>query len=93
MSNFLKEQIDAMQDVVFAGMRGGMAVERVRTDAIISAYDKAIKDPNTKIPSYLMAAIEAARIPNVGASPFAERRMQPRDDDMTTHGTPLKAGQ
>jgi hypothetical protein len=29
--------------------------------AVVAAYDKALKDEETKLPSYLMAALEAAR--------------------------------
>lgn len=32
-----------------------------RLRAIIAAYERAKDDPNTKIPSYFMAALEAAR--------------------------------
>lgn len=94
LADILKDQINAMNNCTAAGIRAGVQMERVKVSAILAAYDRAIQDPNTKLPSYLMAAIEAARID--GASPYADRRKEPRhnpDGDMTTHGTPLKAGQ
>lgn len=92
-SDMLKEQMEAMNNCTAAGIRAGQQMERVKVTAILAAYDRAIQDENTKIPSYLMAAIEAARSEFLSASPFAERRHEPRNDDMTTWGTPLKAGQ
>lgn len=97
LADILKDQINAMNNCTAAGIRAGVQMERVKVSAILAAYDRAIQDPNTKLPSYLMAAIEAARYDTRGASPFEDRRREPRtnetrDGDMTTWGTPLKEG-
>lgn len=54
----------AIQNVLGAhidGVRSGYDLQQVKIDAIISAYERAEKDPNARIPSYLVAAIAAAK--------------------------------
>lgn len=69
-----------------------------RLEALLAAYDRALKDPLTRMPTYLHAAIETAR-PVAPTNPYAERRSEPRDIGtrgeigMGTGGTTIRAGQ
>ena len=49
------------QALLRAGVELGQEVERMKLDAIIHAYDLALQNPKTVIPTPLHAAIEAAR--------------------------------
>ena len=42
-------------------LRVGWNAQQVKIDAILAAYDMVKDDPNARIPSALMAALEAAR--------------------------------
>lgn len=44
-----------------AGMRAGQAAEVRKMRPVVQAYDRALLDPQTKIPTYLHAALEAMR--------------------------------
>ena len=57
----LADELDTVQNIVATSMKAGMSVERKKTEVIIAAYERAVEDPKTVIPTYLMAAIEAAR--------------------------------
>jgi hypothetical protein len=75
----------------------GAEAERNRIRSVVSAlereYRKAQDDEKARIPTALSLAIEAMiALRPQGASPYAERRMQPREGDMTTHGEILKPG-
>lgn len=53
-----------LQEIVRAsadGVRVGFDVQQVKIDRILQAYDRVKNDPNARIPSALMAAIEASR--------------------------------
>lgn len=43
------------------GLNAGWHSQQRKIDAILLAYDRALADPNFKCPSFLMAALEAAR--------------------------------
>lgn len=42
-------------------MRAGWNAQQVKIDAILAAYDMVKDDPRARIPTALMAAIEASR--------------------------------
>lgn len=48
-----------MREILEDGAERLLLENRLR--AIVIAYERAKMDPNTKMPSYLMAALEAAR--------------------------------
>lgn len=55
---------EMLQEIVRAsadGVRVGFDVQQVKIDRILQAYDRVKNDPNARIPSALMAAIEASR--------------------------------
>jgi hypothetical protein len=54
----LRQEVDSAVNA----FRTGMKVERDRVlEPLIFAYDMALQDPATKIPTYLHAALERAR--------------------------------
>lgn len=60
---------------------------------LMAVYEFAQRDPNARIPTYLAAAIENVR-PVPPASPYAERRLQRRDDyELSVDGRQIRAGQ
>lgn len=61
MDSLAGEMIRGMVESHIEGIDAGFAVQQVKIDAILIAYERAISDPQFKCPSYLMAAIEAAR--------------------------------
>lgn len=83
------------------GMEQGARFERLKFEAVILAYDKALRDKHVVIPSYLHAAIEHARSElakqNIAAEAGIQRDKALRDQgrpehDMTTTGSRLQAG-
>lgn len=60
-----ERMLSDLANVQRTGIQAGAAVAerdaRCRERAVLIAYDKALADPQTVIPSYLMAAIESLR--------------------------------
>ena len=55
--------LDPIMDEICRSIAGPLPVltERQKLDTIFAAYSRALNDPKTVIPTYLHAAIEAAR--------------------------------
>jgi hypothetical protein len=68
-ADYLKRKFQAMNDPISvaigntaeAGLKAGYQMNQVKIDRILAAYERALKDKHAKIPSYLEAAIAAAR--------------------------------
>lgn len=58
---YAQQLCDSMSRVAKVGVEAGIEIERRRTEAVLLAYDKALQDPNTKIPTMLHVALEALR--------------------------------
>ena len=54
---------DALHPLMAAIIEDGIAqlAMRQRLDAILGAYERAKADPETKLPTYFMAVLEAAK--------------------------------
>ena len=95
--NELTELLHGLTRSHSAMLQAGADGERNRIRGIVSAlereYTRAQADEKARIPTGLSIAIEAViALKPQGASPFAERRLKPRDDDMSVAGTKLVAG-
>jgi hypothetical protein len=83
------------------GLQTGLAMKQRTMETVLRAYDRALRDENLKIPTYLHAAVELMRREvESDASALAEIRIK-RDrenppmgpeHDRTTHGTALQSG-
>ena len=78
-------------------VRLGMESERSRFVSAITQLDHqyrvARQDDNTVIPTPLAVAIESLiGMVQLGASPFTERRQQPRHDDCAPDGRHIEPG-
>lgn len=56
--NLLRAQVDSLNECVAAGMRAQAAIHAMNLKGLRAAYDRALADPNTKIPTYLHMVIE-----------------------------------
>jgi hypothetical protein len=62
MTEALAEQItNAMSRVVKYGLEAGKQIERQKVEAVLMAYDRALQNPDAKIPTYLHMALESLR--------------------------------
>ena len=58
ISTQLTEQANAMNECVAAGMRAQAAIHAINLKGLRTAYDRALADPETKIPTFLHAMLE-----------------------------------
>lgn len=96
---FVREQAAVHARLLQTGMEIADGKYHTRIRGLEKAYQQAILDPETKIPSYLMAVIVGffAHLPEryVDAKlqqDKADRHSGRPDQDLTTHGTPMVAG-
>ena len=99
IGKFVKETADTHSRLVQVGME--IADEKFYTKirGLEAAYQKAVLDPETKIPSYLMAVLVSmfGMLPERYAEAMIQRDKLTRyegrpDQDLDAFGRPLKAG-
>lgn len=100
VADFARQQAEQHQRLVRAGMEIADEKFHTRIRALEAAYQQACLDPQTKLPSYLMATMVSMfnMLPERYVDAMVNRDQFARhegraDHDMTTSGMPMKAGQ
>ncbi len=74
MNNYaIKEIVGGIVQSYAEGLDAGFDVQQRKIDTILGAYDRALADKETKMPSYLHAAIEAAKVGEQPAEPAVSK--------------------
>lgn len=99
IQEFARELMRSQSEMLQTGMKIAEGKFHDKIRALEKAYQRAALDPETKIPSYLMVIIVwlIATLPENYVDAMVKRDQLARHEgrpehDMSTRGTPLKAG-
>jgi len=87
MNHAVKEIVGGIVSSYNDGLDAGYDMQQRKLDTITSAYDRALSDKKTKMPSYLHAAIEAAKVEQQSADPIVSKTHGVSNTEYNIKGT------